>query len=180
MTAATQRLVSKRQTLDEAYAPPANFLEIEVMYVTFATRMLSFGRTGARSHAVARVDARQSTRQTMFTCSSPITHGVGKNRYTDYEVRLRVSCPRRRDAFTRVAVQTNLPVFKHKESSVRRRYSEFEWLKNELERDSKVRAGGRLGDYRRRHRRRFRSSSHSCPARRSSDSCLSVSCAHIA
>lgn len=27
-----------------------------------------------------------------------ITHGVGKNRYTDYEVRLR----------------TNLPVFKHK------------------------------------------------------------------
>jgi sorting nexin-3/12 len=31
-----------------------------------------------------------------------------------------------------------LPVFKHKESSVRRRYSEFEWLRNELERDSKV------------------------------------------
>ncbi|KAI6182818.1 Phox-like proteinous domain-containing protein [Aphelenchoides bicaudatus] len=84
MSAATQRLVSKRQTLDEAYAPPANFLEIEVV--------------------------------------NPITHGVGKNRYSDYEVRLR----------------TNLPVFKHKESSVRRRYSEFEWLRNELERDSKI------------------------------------------
>ena len=53
---------------------------------------------------------------------NPITHGVGKNRYTDYEVRLR----------------TNLPVFKHKESSVRRRYSDFEWLRAELERDSKV------------------------------------------
>ena len=53
MSAATQRLVTKRQTLDEAYAPPANFLEIEVV--------------------------------------NPITHGVGKNRYTDYEVRLRVS-----------------------------------------------------------------------------------------
>lgn len=52
-SAATQRLVSKRQTLDEAYAPPANFLEIEVV--------------------------------------NPITHGVGKNRYSDYEVRLRVS-----------------------------------------------------------------------------------------
>lgn len=46
------RLPNKRQTLDEAYAPPANFLEIEVV--------------------------------------NPITHGVGKNRYTDYEVRLRV------------------------------------------------------------------------------------------
>lgn len=34
--------------------------------------------------------------------------------------------------------QTNLPVFKIKESSVRRRYSDFEWLRNELERDSKI------------------------------------------
>lgn len=34
--------------------------------------------------------------------------------------------------------QTNLPVFKVKDSSVRRRYSDFEWLRNELERDSKV------------------------------------------
>lgn len=34
--------------------------------------------------------------------------------------------------------QTNLPVFKHKESSVRRRYSDFEWLRTELERDSKI------------------------------------------
>lgn len=34
--------------------------------------------------------------------------------------------------------QTNLPVFKVKESSVRRRYSDFDWLKGELERDSKV------------------------------------------
>ena len=34
--------------------------------------------------------------------------------------------------------QTNLPVFKVKESSVRRRYSDFEWLRSELERDSKV------------------------------------------
>ena len=34
--------------------------------------------------------------------------------------------------------QTNLPVFRVKESSVRRRFSDFEWLRNELERDSKV------------------------------------------
>ncbi|XP_009461632.1 PREDICTED: sorting nexin-3 [Nipponia nippon] len=33
---------------------------------------------------------------------------------------------------------TNLPIFKLKESTVRRRYSDFEWLRNELERESKV------------------------------------------
>ncbi|KAM9413432.1 sorting nexin-12-like isoform 5-T6 [Salvelinus alpinus] len=33
---------------------------------------------------------------------------------------------------------TNLPIFKLKDSVVRRRYSDFEWLKNELERDSKI------------------------------------------
>merc|ERR1712213_91392 len=76
--------MSKKQTLDDAYAAPANYLEIDVI--------------------------------------NPITHGIGNQRYTDYEVRMK----------------TNLPVFRVKESSVRRRYSDFEWLRNELERDSKV------------------------------------------
>ena len=49
---ATARIQSKKQTLDDAYAPPANFLEIDVV--------------------------------------NPQTHGVGKKRYTDYEVRMRV------------------------------------------------------------------------------------------
>ncbi|KAM9327254.1 sorting nexin-12 isoform 4-T4 [Gastrophryne carolinensis] len=35
-------------------------------------------------------------------------------------------------------IDTNLPIFKSKDSCVRRRYSDFEWLKNELERDSKI------------------------------------------
>ncbi|XP_062309698.1 sorting nexin-12 isoform X1 [Osmerus eperlanus] len=52
----------------------------------------------------------------------PQTIGVGRNRFTTYEVRMR----------------TNLPIFKLKDSCVRRRYSDFEWLKNELERDSKI------------------------------------------
>lgn len=82
---ATRRLNVKKQTLDDAYAIPANFLEIDVV--------------------------------------NPLTSmTAGKKRYTDYEVRMR----------------TNLPVFKVKESSVRRRYSDFEWLRNELERDSKI------------------------------------------
>uniref|UniRef100_A0A3P8QMN2 PX domain-containing protein n=1 Tax=Astatotilapia calliptera TaxID=8154 RepID=A0A3P8QMN2_ASTCA len=54
--------------------------------------------------------------------SNPETVGVGRGRYTTYEVRLK----------------TNLPIFKLKESSVRRRYSDFEWLRAELERESKV------------------------------------------
>ena len=35
-------------------------------------------------------------------------------------------------------MRTNIPIFKMRESSVRRRYSDFEWLKSELERDSKI------------------------------------------
>jgi len=34
--------------------------------------------------------------------------------------------------------QTNLPVFRLKETVVRRRYSDFDWLRGELERESKV------------------------------------------
>ena len=52
MATATARIQPKKQTLDDAYAPPANFLEIDV--------------TNAQ------------------------THGVGKKRYTDYEVRMKV------------------------------------------------------------------------------------------
>lgn len=46
----------------------------------------------------------------------------------------------RHDTFCKVLLcfQTNLPIFKLKESSVRRRYSDFEWLRAELERESKV------------------------------------------
>ena len=79
---ATKRLSRKKKTLDDAYAAPANLLEIDVI--------------------------------------NPITHAA--KRYTDYECRLK----------------TNLPVFRVKESSVRRRYSDFEWLRNELEKDSKI------------------------------------------
>jgi len=53
---------------------------------------------------------------------NPETHGIAKKRYTDYEVRMK----------------TNLPIFRVQESSVRRRYSDFEWLKGELEKESKI------------------------------------------
>ena len=51
--ATMKRLDFKKQSLDDAYAAPANLLEIEV--------------------------------------ANPETHGLARNRYTDYEVRMRVS-----------------------------------------------------------------------------------------
>ena len=48
----TKRLDFKHQTLDDAYAAPANLLEIEV--------------------------------------SAPETHGIGRGRYTDYVIRMKV------------------------------------------------------------------------------------------
>ncbi|OZJ06942.1 Sorting nexin-3 [Bifiguratus adelaidae] len=51
---------------------------------------------------------------------NPQTHGFGRKMYTDYEVICR----------------TNIPAFKLKQSSVRRRYSDFEWFRDVLERES--------------------------------------------
>merc|ERR1712203_956158 len=76
----TQRIRPQRQTLEDAYGTPANYLELEVC------------------NSITHTDAR------------------GK-RYTDYEVRMR----------------TNLPVFKVKEFSCRRRYGDFVWLREEVE-----------------------------------------------
>lgn len=50
----------------------------------------------------------------------PRTHGNGRNMYTDYEI----------------YVITNIPAFKLKQSSVRRRYSDFENFRDSLERES--------------------------------------------
>ncbi|ORY04600.1 PX domain-containing protein [Basidiobolus meristosporus CBS 931.73] len=50
---------------------------------------------------------------------NPQTHGFGRKMYTDYEV----------------VCQTNLPSFKLASSSVRRRYRDFEWFRDVLERE---------------------------------------------
>eukprot|EP00041_Stephanoeca_diplocostata_P021973 m.520662 g.520662 ORF g.520662 m.520662 type:complete len:155 (+) comp21953_c0_seq8:174-638(+) len=76
--------MARVQTLDDAYAEPTNFLEVEVNDAT--------------------------------------TKEFGKKRYTDYKV----------------TMTTNLPIFGMQSSSVRRRYSDFDWLRQELERSSKI------------------------------------------
>jgi len=84
MNESTKRITQQKQTLDEAYSPPANYLEICV--------------------------------------SDPITHGEGRARFTDF----------------RVETKTNMPVFKVRERSVRRRYSEFAWLREEVARTVQI------------------------------------------
>ncbi|PKS12099.1 hypothetical protein jhhlp_001396 [Lomentospora prolificans] len=51
---------------------------------------------------------------------NPRTHGVGRHMYTDYEI----------------VCRTNIPAFKLRQSSVRRRYSDFEYFRDILERES--------------------------------------------
>ncbi|XP_024433928.2 sorting nexin-3-like [Desmodus rotundus] len=55
--------------------------------------------------------------------SNPQRVGVTWGHFSTYEIR----------------VKTDLPIFKLKESTVRRRYSDFEWLRSESERESKGR-----------------------------------------
>ncbi|KAK9722710.1 Sorting nexin-3 [Basidiobolus ranarum] len=50
---------------------------------------------------------------------NPQTHGYGRKMYTDYEILCR----------------TNLPAFKLEASAVRRRYRDFEWFRDVLERE---------------------------------------------
>ncbi|KAL8627915.1 hypothetical protein Q9189_006366 [Teloschistes chrysophthalmus] len=51
---------------------------------------------------------------------NPQTHGTQRGMYTDYEI----------------VCRTNIPAFKLKHSTVRRRYSDFEYFRDILERES--------------------------------------------
>lgn len=57
---------------------------------------------------------------TSFQVRNPRTHGIGRHMYTDYEI----------------VCRTNIPAFKLRQSSVRRRYSDFEYFRDILERES--------------------------------------------
>jgi hypothetical protein len=98
---------TRHQSFDEIYGPPENFLEIEVSFNSFYISQLQ-----------------QRDLSTDWRCGSqvrnPRTHGMGRQMYTDYEILCR----------------TNIPAFKLRQSSVRRRYSDFEYFRDILERES--------------------------------------------
>ncbi|PVH81892.1 Phox-like protein [Cadophora sp. DSE1049] len=104
---------SRTQSFEEIYGPPENFLEIEV----------SCKLCRERWH-VQPPYAPLSLRSTLVTPSSqvknPRTHGMGRSMYTDYEI----------------VCRTNIPAFKLRHSNVRRRYSDFEYFRDILERES--------------------------------------------
>lgn len=57
---------------------------------------------------------------TVDQVKNPQTHGTSRSMYTDYEI----------------VCRTNIPAFKLKHSTVRRRYSDFEYFRDILERES--------------------------------------------
>ncbi|KAI8866863.1 sorting nexin-3 [Ramicandelaber brevisporus] len=76
-----------------------------------------------------RLEQREQTAEEMYgipenfleiEIRNPQTHGFGSKMFTDYEV----------------VCRTNIPAFRFKTSCVRRRYSDFEWLRDMLEREN--------------------------------------------
>ncbi|KAL1925615.1 uncharacterized protein VTP21DRAFT_498 [Calcarisporiella thermophila] len=88
----------------------------------------SLSRSPRSFGAISRLEFKEQSAEDMYGAPenfleievrNPVTHGFGRNMYTDYEI----------------VTRTNIPCFKLKSSSVRRRYSEFEWFRDALERE---------------------------------------------
>ncbi|TPX55319.1 hypothetical protein PhCBS80983_g05413 [Powellomyces hirtus] len=82
-----------------------------------------------RAYDVSREDFREQTAEERYgipenfleiEIRNPQFHGNGRTKYVDYEI----------------VCNTNIPAFKLKTSTVRRRFSDFEWFRDALERES--------------------------------------------
>ena len=97
---------ARQQSFEEIYGPPENFLEIEV--TLYLCHLPTFT-------SYTRVLTFQ------LQVKNPQTHGSSpRTMYTSYEIHTR----------------TNIPAFKLRNSVVRRRYSDFEYFRDILERES--------------------------------------------
>lgn len=77
----------------------------------------------SRKQRVIRISQGASKTLTLSVTNqvrNPRTHGIGRSMYTDYEI----------------VCRTNIPAFKLRQSTVRRRYSDFEYFRDILERES--------------------------------------------
>ncbi|KAJ1964583.1 Sorting nexin-3 [Dipsacomyces acuminosporus] len=90
---------------------------------------MSGGHSSRAFGASTRLATREQTAEELYgepenflevEIRNPQTHGIGRKMFTDYEI----------------VCRTNIPVFKFKTSVVRRRYSDFEWFRDMLERES--------------------------------------------
>ncbi|PVV02436.1 hypothetical protein BB560_003113 [Smittium megazygosporum] len=86
-----------------------------------AQRNLPFGHYTryAMYHAPAEDSYNEPENSLEIEVTNPQTHDDGRTKYTDFEIICR----------------TNIPSFKFKSSSVRRRYSDFEWFRETLKRE---------------------------------------------
>ena len=104
---------ARQQSFEEIYGPPENFLEVEVylhppVHSSIPSPRLSLHLRLTQKKCFPR------------QVKNPMTHGTSRNMYTDYEI----------------VCRTNIPAFKLKHSTVRRRYSDFEYFRDILERET--------------------------------------------
>jgi sorting nexin-3/12 len=87
-------------------------------YVSSLAYTLILHHTVSSSPTIAFMELRLTLHFTQVR--NPLTHGTGRQMFTSYEIHL----------------VTNIPSFKLKSSTVRRRYSDFEAFRDMLERES--------------------------------------------
>ncbi|KAL8807398.1 MAG: hypothetical protein Q9182_000737 [Xanthomendoza sp. 2 TL-2023] len=106
---------ARQQSFEEIYGPPENFLEIEV----HSLHLFLPGRHTQGNFPLCTI-LPVADSHSLVQVKNPQTHGTHRGMYTDYEI----------------VCRTNIPAFKLKHSTVRRRYSDFEYFRDILERES--------------------------------------------
>ena len=105
---------ARSQSFEEIYGPPENFLEIEVRAnPSPSSPGIAISPFSPPSEPLPLTPLSAQVR-------NPQTHGTSRHMYTSYEI----------------VCRTNIPAFKLKHSTVRRRYSDFEYFRDVLERES--------------------------------------------
>ncbi|CAO1613480.1 unnamed protein product [Parajaminaea phylloscopi] len=114
MSASTSGIGGGSRQLTPGYPMPQGFSK-DTSYSPFA-RVESLG---ARSEAPEDM---YSVPENFLEVEvrNPMTHGFGRKMYTDYEI----------------VTRTNIPAFRFRYSTVRRRYSDFEYFRDVLERET--------------------------------------------
>lgn len=109
---------ARHQTFEEIYGPPENFLEIEVLPVSLP--ILASQKKKEKDGKRRKKKRERKLTGWIPQVRNPQTHGTSRSMYTSYEI----------------VCRTNIPAFKLKQSVVRRRYSDFEYFRDILERES--------------------------------------------
>lgn len=104
---------ARQQSFEEIYGPPENFLEVEV-YLYYPMH------NSIHPLTLPLLCGTNDKKNPPHQVKNPMTHGTSRNMYTDYEI----------------VCRTNIPAFKLKHSTVRRRYSDFEYFRDILERET--------------------------------------------